>query len=68
MTVRSEYAQAKQIAENACSAIMPQAKQISVIARKGSSLILVSAFHPAWSAAAVETATKTRRGRMHELG
>src|SRR5579872_4189837 len=45
------------------SAITPQAKQMSVIARNGSSLILMSAFQPAWSAAAVKTARKTGRVR-----
>lgn len=54
------------VTRSAGSAITPQAKQIKVIARKGSSLILMSAFQPACSAAAVSTARKLKRLRCIE--
>ncbi len=53
----------KPVTKSAGSAMTPQAKQIKVMARKGSSLILMRAFQPACSAAAVSTARKTRRLR-----
>src|SRR5262245_57292571 len=38
----------------------PEATATSVVAIRGSTLILSMAFHPAWHAAAMSTATKTK--------
>ena len=39
---------------------MPAIAAISTMARNGSSLILISAFHEAWNAAAGKTRPKTK--------
>src|SRR5487761_2279616 len=47
------------------SATTPEPIEISVVVESGSSPILISAFQPAWQAAANRTARKTRFSKPH---